>query len=323
MPTPTRDDFQIGWICALHIELSAAILMLDEEFPDEFERDHNDTNTYCFGKIHNHYVVIACLPSERYGTNSAAIVATNMMRSFSSSLRIGLLVGVGAGAWSPDNDIRLGDIVVGSSQSSPGAVVQYDYKKDLADGRPQLIGKLNNPPTSLATALGALRARHAILQQKYPTYLQDVVNMKIPGFLRPAPESDRLFQADYIHPQNQPKCDYCSSDKEHKRQEREEAAPQVFYGTVASGNTVIKDAVTRDRIQEATKALCFEMEAAGLMNDFPCLVIRGICDYADSHKNKAWQPYAALAAAAYAKDLMSYIPRGQVVKSELASKIGT
>ncbi|KAL3444390.1 hypothetical protein BJX65DRAFT_310973 [Aspergillus insuetus] len=46
------------------------------------------------------------------------------------------------------------------------------------------------------------------------------------------------------------------------------------------------------------------MEAAGLMNTYPCLVIRGICDYADSHKNKAWQGYAAATAAAFAKELL-------------------
>ena len=45
-------------------------------------------------------------------------------------------------------------------------------------------------------------------------------------------------------------------------------------------------------------------EAAGLMIDFPCLVIRGICDYADSYKNKDWQEYAAAVAAGYAKELL-------------------
>lgn len=48
------------------------------------------------------------------------------------------------------------------------------------------------------------------------------------------------------------------------------------------------------------------------MDSFPCLVIRGICDYADSHKNKMWQPYAAATAAAYAKELLLVIP-GQVL----------
>ena len=54
------------------------------------------------------------------------------------------------------------------------------------------------------------------------------------------------------------------------------------------------------------------MEAAGLMDSFPCLVIRGICDYADSHKNKRWQPYAAATAAAFAKELLGVINKQEV-----------
>jgi nucleoside phosphorylase len=66
----------------------------------------------------------------------------------------------------------------------------------------------------------------------------------------------------------------------------------------------MKDASIRDKLAAEKDVLCFEMEAAGLMNHFPCLVIRGICDYSDSHKSKEWQGYAAIAAAAYAKDLL-------------------
>ena len=62
--------------------------------------------------------------------------------------------------------------------------------------------------------------------------------------------------------------------------------------------------------------LCFEMEAAGLMNQLPCLVIRGICDYSDSHKNKQWQGYAALTAAAYAKILLSVVSVNRFRKSQ-------
>jgi nucleoside phosphorylase len=66
----------------------------------------------------------------------------------------------------------------------------------------------------------------------------------------------------------------------------------------------MKDAITRDELGQRHGVLCFEMEAAGLMNAFPCLVIRGICDYSDTHKNDKWQPYAAAAAASYAKELL-------------------
>ena len=82
----------------------------------------------------------------------------------------------------------------------------------------------------------------------------------------------------------------------------------MHYGTIASGNQVMRSAAERDRVSaELGGVLCFEMEAAGLMNSFPCLVIRGICDYADSHKNKRWQPYAAATAACYAKELLGEV----------------
>jgi hypothetical protein len=64
---------------------------------------------------------------------------------------------------------------------------------------------------------------------------------------------------------------------------------------------------------ELGEVLCFETEAAGLMNNFPCLVIRGICDYADSQKNKTWQAYAAGTAAACAKEMLSVIPPEEVL----------
>jgi nucleoside phosphorylase len=63
------------------------------------------------------------------------------------------------------------------------------------------------------------------------------------------------------------------------------------------------------------------MEAAGLMNTFPCLVIRGICDYSDSHKNKEWQGYAAMVAAAYAKDLLQRIPLNRIEAEEKISVV--
>ncbi|KAF3098322.1 hypothetical protein TWF706_006765 [Orbilia oligospora] len=85
-------------------------------------------------------------------------------------------------------------------------------------------------------------------------------------------------------------CRYCDRTKIFRENNR---GMQVHFGLIASGNQVIKDAAFRTKINKelCKKVLCFEMEAAGLINIFPCLVIRGICDYADSHKNKIWQPH--------------------------------
>ncbi|KAH7110219.1 hypothetical protein B0J13DRAFT_662220 [Dactylonectria estremocensis] len=102
-------------------------------------------------------------------------------------------------------------------------------------------------------------------------------------------------------------CSFCDKRRVMKRKPSDMV---VHYGLIASGNRVIKDAGFRDDLNRSLggRVLCVEMEAAGLMNDFPCVIIRGICDYADSHKNKAWQEHAAAVAAAFAKELLSTVP---------------
>ena len=100
-------------------------------------------------------------------------------------------------------------------------------------------------------------------------------------------------------------CQVCDNGKIPRPPDRRN--PQIHYGTIASGNSLIKDAGERDRLGHEFGAKCVEMEAAGLMNEFPCIIVRGICDYADSHKNDVWQKYAAVTAAAFAKALLSTV----------------
>ena len=104
-----------------------------------------------------------------------------------------------------------------------------------------------------------------------------------PGYSYQGTNYDRLFQPDYEHINSKRDCSECDSAKEVDRQERSDQDPYIHYGTIASSNQVIKDARKRDLISK--NCLCFETEAAGLMNNFPYLVIRGICDYSDTHKN--------------------------------------
>jgi nucleoside phosphorylase len=123
-----------------------------------------------------------------------------------------------------------------------------------------------------------------------------------------------LFKATYNNVGGR-SCETCSTDNCVVRQPEEREEVVIHYGTIASGNQVMKAGATRDVVSaKLGGVLCFEMEAAGLMNNFPCLIIRGICDYADSHKNKRWQAYAAGTAAAYAKELLSVIPPSKVVQ---------
>jgi nucleoside phosphorylase len=125
-------------------------------------------------------------------------------------------------------------------------------------------------------------------------------------------QNDQLFEAEYDHRGNDSTCENCDMSRLVHRATRSRDVPIVYYGLIASGNQVMRHGRTRDRLGGELNVLCFEMEAAGLMDNFPCLVIRGICDYADSHKNKQWQGYAAATAAGYAKELLSIIATSQV-----------
>ncbi|KAJ6023895.1 hypothetical protein N7540_004692 [Penicillium herquei] len=324
MACPPREAFQIGWICALPIEAAAAAEMLDEDFGILDEQDAADPNTYTLGRIGKHYVVIACLPAGQYGTTAATTVANNMLRSFSRSLRIGLMVGIGGGIPSATYDIRLGDVVISSPQATCGGVIQYDMGKIVADSEFERTGSLSSPPRALLTALSALRAAGLRDDPHYPEYLRSAIGRTARtrrNFSRPSVQSDRLFRATCDHPASASSCDECLVEWEETRGEREDDDPQPHYGIIASGNKVVKHGRTREQLRLETGVLCFEMEAAGLMLDFPCVVIRGVCDYADLHKNKEWQGYAALAAVVYTKELLGYVPVGHISQESLVVDI--
>ncbi|UKZ85203.1 uncharacterized protein TrAFT101_001071 [Trichoderma asperellum] len=82
---------------------------------------------------------------------------------------------------------------------------------------------------------------------------------------------------------------------------REAQKPFIHFGTVVSGDLVMKSGHHRDEIAKREGAIAFEMEGAGVWDSFPTVVIKSVCDYADSHKNKMWQKYAAASAAACTK----------------------
>jgi nucleoside phosphorylase len=305
-----RDEYTVGWVCALPVELAAAQEMLDEEHCDlELDPAGNDDNLYALGSIGGHNVAIVCLPAGRIGNNPAAVVATQLRATF-KAIRFGLMVGIGGGVASAEADIQLGDVVVSQPHQTFGGVVQYDSGKATPSGFAR-TGSLNSPPQILLSAVAKVRANELRGRSQLPTYVSNLE--QIMKFQRDKAGPDVLFEAAYDH-EGGPTCNKCNAERQEVRQPREsEEEVVVHYGTIASGNQVMRSAAERDKVSaELGGVLCFEMEAAGLMNSFPCLVIRGICDYADSHKNKRWQPYAAGAAAAYAKELLSMIPPRKV-----------
>ncbi|KAI2847930.1 hypothetical protein CBS147343_7676 [Aspergillus niger] len=304
----SHDDYTIGWVCALAIEAAAATAMLDQIHP-ALPTHPRDSNSYTLGSIGSHHVVIACLPAGVYGTTSAATVASNMFISF-GSIRHLLMVGIGGGVPSASADIRLGDVVVSIPTPRFEGVVQYDYGKTIGQGRFERTGTLNKPSTSLLTAVSNLQAADLRNGSQIPVLMSQMLARNpqmAETFTSPGCQRDLLFASDYEHDPAEPTCELCDRKNLVTRSMRSSDRPVVHYGLIASGNQVIKHAQTRDQLAAQLNILCFEMEAAGLMDNFPCLVIRGVSDYSDSHKNKAWQGYAAATAAAYAKQLLATI----------------
>jgi nucleoside phosphorylase len=321
--------YTVGWICAISTEYVAAQTFLDEEHKGPESVSRNDNNDYTLGKIGEHNVVITVLPDGEYGISSAAAVARDMLHSF-PNVRIGLMVGIGGGAPSQEHDIRLGDIVVSAPRDGKSGVFQYDFGKTIQDQSFKTTGFLNQPPMVVRTAVNGLKAQY----ERKGHQLEEAINCALENnrrlqqkYKRQDPNTDRLYKPWVVHPSDaQGSCEVvCGIDPSNLISRRERAEdednPKVHYGLIASANQLMKDALIRDTLAEKMDVLCFEMEAAGLMNHFPCLVIRGICDYSDSHKNKEWQGYAAMAAAAYAKDLLSRIYPNEVEDEKRISDI--
>lgn len=294
--------------------------MLDERH-QSLEQHAADHNAYTLGRVGQHNVVIACLPAGRTGTNSAAKVAEQMKHSF-GGIRFGLMVGIGGGVPNADHDIRLGEVVVSKPCPQNGGVMQYDFGKTIAGAKFVHNGFLNSPPTILLTALNTLQAEHELNGNQLADHLEVMQNPRLrPKFVYQGADHDQLFEADYDHVGESATCEQCDLSKRMVRPARDCPDPVIHYGTIASGNQVMRHGGTRDRLWREFGILCFEMEAAGLMDDFPCAVIRGICDYADSHKNKHWQEYAAAVAAAYAKELLSFMAAAQPTSLPIVASV--
>ena len=259
------------------------------------------------------------LPNGEYGISAASGVAKDMLYSF-PHIRIGLMVGIGGGAPSQKHDIRLGDIVVSAPCGGRGGVLQYDYGKTIQNQEFKMTGFLNQPPTLLRSVVTDIRAEYEIEGHRLEETVEGILEEKKrlrKKYKRPQAGSDRLYKSDVVHMEEGVECVYVCGDSPSELVERpprteDEDNTVVHYGLIASADQLMKDASIRDRLAQKEDVLCFEMEAAGLMNQFPCLVIRGICDYSDSHKNKGWQGYAAMIAAAYAKDLILRISPSRI-----------
>ncbi|KAF7136711.1 hypothetical protein CNMCM5793_006029 [Aspergillus hiratsukae] len=336
----SRKDFEIAIICALPLETNAVLCSLDEiwhDAPHHYGRAAGDTTNYAFGRSGRHAVVV--VPLHRIGKVEASSAARSLRMSF-TSIKLALLIGIcGAVPRKRDGtEILLGDVIISE------ILVELDYgrlypsgfrrRKDTildVPGRPngEILGLLH----SLKTPLLLEQVHKGVMQ-----HLRALLQHEKMRTSYPAASEDKLFESDYIHRHHSgcsectmfeisgsvcdaaltASCDELGCDESRLVPRSRLSATGannttqthlIHFGSVGTADTVMKSAKHRDEYAESELVIAFEMEGAGVWGKFNCLIIKGVCDYADSHKNKIWQDYAAAVASSAAKEVLGlYVP---------------
>ncbi|KAL2783344.1 nucleoside phosphorylase domain-containing protein [Aspergillus keveii] len=300
MPTLDPSLYTVAWIAPLEIEVQAALQMLDRIHLGRFPISAGDKYVYHAGEICGHNVIIATFAAgQPYGTNSATSLASHV-RHYFRNLRFGLLVGVAAGLpdldYDPPRDIRLGDVLVALPDGDYPAILPYGLGKQIGANKFKLLRDGHSLPQTepiVGSAIGKIKA----IEQEAKIilgYYKEVIQ-KAPKFSDPGQEKD-LFD---------PSSNALRTLREHRPHDKR---TRVWYGSIGSGDKLLKCSEVGDDLRKKYHVIGLEMEAAGVLSEIPVGNIRGVCDYGDERKNKDWQPYAAVMAAAYAKAVLSEIP---------------
>ncbi|EWZ28528.1 hypothetical protein FOZG_17741 [Fusarium oxysporum Fo47] len=329
-PRPNdRRGFEIAIICALPFEADAIEALFDYYWDGDgrpLGKAAHDTNSYSTGVIGCHNVVLVRMPG--MGKVHATAAASNCRASF-PNVKIAVLVGVCGVVPSKHNgeEIVLGDVVISEG------IIQYDFGRRLPgqfipkEGPLDSLGRPNQEIRGVLAQAKGIRGRRLLVSEmmRYLSILRQNLEFRAEY---PGVAYDRLFEASYRHSEDQKPCEQVGCDGKLVPRRRIQAAgpsptPAVHFGLIASGDSVMKSGEDRDREVEARDVIAFEMEGAGVWDILPCIVIKGGCDYADSHKSKVWQRYAAATAAACTKAFLSFwvssINQGDV--SGLASNL--
>ncbi|KAF9894873.1 hypothetical protein FE257_004494 [Aspergillus nanangensis] len=354
-PPRCRNDFKVAIICTLPVEAAAVEALFDahhDETGEKYGKAPGDTNAYMLGRMGLHDVVLAFMPN--MGKGAAAGVAASLRSSY-PQVQLALILGVCGGVpRRPDGqEILLGDVVVSEG------IVNYDVGRRYPDkfvGRDAVMHRLHRPTVEIQSFIAKLQ------MQRLRGYLPGRVKKHL-SLLRSEPATrsltvhpgwaeDKLFKPWYHHQHHHHKsvrscgcgneriCDRArvASCQEIKCDKRElvprqrrrggNSPPMIHFGLVASGDTLMRSGIHRDAIASREKVIAFEMEAAGVWDILPCMLIKGVSDYADSHKNKIWQRYASAAAAACLKSILEqwtperqrFSPEGQDMRDAMDAR---
>lgn len=348
-----REDFEVALVCALETEFEAACLVVEQFWDggeDLYGKASGDMNSYRTGRIGRHNVVLLLLSG--MGKVRAAHAAANLHSSF-TQLRIVLLIGGCAATPQIDNtDILLGDVIISTGvvqydlgRKYPGGFVRKDSARDnLSKPCKEVENILAALQISDMKDIVAARTARLLLQMQKITAINGYgTKYQYPGILE-----DKLYKATYRHQHHITDCSICGQldngvcdaalqatcedlgcEKSYlvyrkRLQEKLQICqngdishqnPAIFFGIFGSGDMVMRSGEDRDILAHREKVIAFEMEGAGIWEEVPSLIIKGVFDYGDSHKNKRWQAFASATAACTARaviEQLAWTDRGEV-----------
>ena len=303
---PDTSAYTVGWVCALEVEIIAALDMRDEEYesPDASHLSSSGGYLFEYGRINRYKVVFACLSAGDSGSNSSARIVSAMRRCF-RNLDWFVMSGIAKGipreeiAEDESDSIQLGDVIIAMGDKYRSGIVPYTEGKWKPDGF-ELTGWTDKVPLPLTQVTSRIKRD----QKRGKFNLPDVLANNVGSKTHALPKlPDELYNADYEHPAGNRDCRACSKDALVERKLRRH--PRCHFGLVLSGALLLEDAKTRDDYaKEYPNAQCFEMEGAGL-DEVRGPLVKGVSDYADSHYNNAWHEYAATNSAAVVKYILT------------------
>ncbi|KAF5643432.1 transcription factor [Fusarium tjaetaba] len=338
-PPKDRNEFRIAIVCALPCDADAITLLFDEfwdEISAPYERLETDRNTYITGRIGQHNIVLVTLP--RPGCTSAASGSAYLTLSY-RNLKLALLVGTCGGMPRIGNiDAYLGDVVIGKDVTQHDFGTHYPGEYVLNDAAENMIRRASKELRILLANLQMEFTRNR-LKKAAEHHLKDLQEAarkagRKADYQYPGTKEDRLFPRDYRHehkesctlckdnahgfceanyrsPCIETGCDFSKLIHRHHRDDLPQGAefiPEILLGRFGSANIPVRDGVYRDELAEKYSLDAFDMEGAGIWDELPTLIIKGISGYADSHSNKAWKDFASATAASVARAILGRYP---------------
>lgn len=343
-PPSTRDEFNIAVICALPEQRDTVEALMTRDYRDErrrYGKAAGDENSYTLGELGGKPVVLVA--ARDVGVTNTRDLARQIRFSF-PNISYALLVGICGGApflhnsegW-VDSDIHLGDVVVSTQ------VIPFDFGREYDNAfvrKSEIESTLPRAPAEITNFVNRfVRGRgNAFKRLSSGTNLElsECKELETSGggfHAYPGSGTDRVYDPNLRHKHHEAgqctKCDECTEwyhevcptaiqttceqlgcqpCRVHERRET-----KIHFGRYASGNAAIKSAHRRDKLIKEERVIGFEMEGAGAWEVLPTIVIKGVVNYADSHKNKRWRGYpaarAALCARAFIEEIELADPR--------------